>query len=54
MTFGEPMEISYSVAGNAQMLQVTSRLRNSHMRQGSQKPQTHKGITSLLPIAASD
>ena len=50
-TFSEPRETLDSVPGKFQMPQVTSRPGSSHMRLGSNKPQTHACIPSLLPAS---
>jgi len=46
-TFGEPMGTLDSVPGKVQMPQLTSRPGSSHMRLGSQKPQTKECIPSF-------
>jgi len=49
MTFGEPIVTLDSVPRQLQMPQVTSQPGSSHMRRGSQLPQTHECIQSLSP-----
>jgi len=49
MTFDEPMETHDSIPRQLVMPQVTSGAGSSHMRLGSQKPQTHECTLSLPP-----
>jgi len=48
MIFTELMQTLDIIPGPLRMLQGTSRLRSSQMRLGSEKPQSHTDIASLL------
>jgi len=53
-TFGEHMQTLAIVSGQSQMPAVTSRAGSSHMRLGSEKPQSHQFIPLFLPVAEPD
>jgi len=53
-TFGEHMQTLQIVSGQSQMPAVTSWPGSSHMRLGSEKPQSHKFIPLFLPVAEPD
>ena len=54
MTFSEPLETLDSIPRKSQMLKVTARPGSSHMRLGSQKPQTHEQVQCLPPDPMPD
>ena len=51
-TFGEHMQTLAFVLGQSLMLQETSQLGSSHIRSGSERPQSHKWLASLPPVTS--
>jgi len=51
---GELMQVLDIIPGQSQMPQVTSRQESSQMRLGSEQPQAHNHVVSLMPDALPD